>query len=119
MRHIFFDLMWISQPEGFLISFGMAIICFLFRMLEQIIKILLSLQSGVSPIEYIFLWCNGSTSDSGSEDRGSSPCRKTSQPILSLTLLHAPGSHASQILHVGGFDRLMQAAIQFLGIIKQ
>ena len=25
----------------------------------------------------IFLWCNGSTSDFGSEDRGSNPCRKT------------------------------------------
>ncbi len=25
----------------------------------------------------IFLWCNGNTSDSGSDDRGSSPCGKT------------------------------------------
>jgi hypothetical protein len=25
----------------------------------------------------IFLWCNGSTPDFGSEDRGSNPCRKT------------------------------------------
>ena len=25
----------------------------------------------------ISLWCNGSTSDSGSEDRGSNPCKRT------------------------------------------
>lgn len=29
------------------------------------------------PLLIIFLWCNGNTSDSGSDDRGSSPCRKT------------------------------------------
>jgi hypothetical protein len=28
-------------------------------------------------LRIIFLWCNGNTSDSGSDDRGSSPCRKT------------------------------------------
>ena len=30
---------------------------------------------------YIFLWCNGSTSDSGSEDSGSNPFRKTNPPV--------------------------------------
>jgi hypothetical protein len=38
----------------------------------------------------VFLWCNGSTSDFGSEDRGSSPCGKTDgfRSLLAIGLVY-------------------------------
>ena len=50
-------------------------------------SLLRAMVAGSSPVPatFIFLWCNGSTSDFGSEDRGSNPCRKTFQPVFKRT----------------------------------